>query len=104
MVLITPRLPFSLPRRIITVSPLTRLGLAAMLERLRCKRGDLQETAVAQFAHDRTEHARAARVEVVLFALDDDASVVVAAHNRTVGTTNRRRGANDHGFDDLAFF
>src|SRR5579875_2254138 len=77
--LTTPRLPFSLPRRSTTVSPFATCALetaiwftgAPMLEHLGSERGDLEEPAVAQLAADRPEHARAARVEVVLVALDD---------------------------------
>src|SRR6185437_14896345 len=101
--LTVPRLPFFLPRRTSTVSPLMMLVLIAMfLQHLRCERGDLQKAAVAQLAHDRPEDARPARIEVVLFAFDDDARVVVAAHDRTVRTADRRAGANDDGLDDLA--
>src|SRR5579872_1071427 len=102
----TPRLPFSLPRRINTVSPLTIVVFAAMtfLQHLRRKRGDLQKAAIAQFAHHRPEDARAARIEIVFFTPDDDARVVITAHDRTVGTADRRGGAHDHRFDDLAFF
>ena len=72
------------------------------LEHLRRERRDLEEPAVAQFAADRPEHARAARVEVVFFALDDHAGVVVELDDRAVGAAHRLRRAHDHGLDDLA--
>src|SRR5665213_3729316 len=84
--LTVPRFPFSLPRRIMTMSPLTIFVFSApgratrtiaILEHLRRERGDLQETTVAQLAADRTEDARAARIEIVFFTLDDDARVLV---------------------------
>src|SRR6185312_2268924 len=61
--LTVPRLPFSLPRRIMTVSPLTMFAIR--LENLRRQRRDLQKAAVAQLAHDRPEDARAARIQLV---------------------------------------
>src|SRR5579884_893653 len=73
------------------------------LQHLRRERGDLQKAAVAQLAHDRTEDARAARIQIVFVALDDDARVVVRLHDRAVRAANRRGGAHDHGLDDLAF-
>src|SRR5579884_1021799 len=73
------------------------------LKNLRRERGDLQKAAVAQFAHDRTEDARTARIQIVFVAFDDHAGVVVALDDRAVGPANRRRRANDHGLHDLAF-
>src|SRR6185503_13423260 len=98
-----PRLPFSLPRRMRTVSPLRMFSLLAMrcLQYLRRQRSDLQEAAVAKFAHDGTEDARAARIEIVFFALDDDAGVVVAADDGAVLAADGSGGADDHGLDDL---
>src|SRR5438270_1701782 len=105
-----PRRPLSLPRRSTTVSPLTILGFATpcrfigllMLEHLRRQRGDLQETAVAQLAAHGPEHARAARVQVVLVALDAHARVLVEADHGAVGTA-QRRGRTDHDrLDDLS--
>src|ERR1700681_1849823 len=104
-----PRRPLSLPRRSTTVSPLTILGFATpcrfrgelMLEHLRRQRGDLQEAAVAQLAAHGPEHARAARVEVVLVALDDHACVLVEADERAVRAAHRRRRADHDRLDDL---
>src|ERR1700736_3019153 len=100
-----PRLPFSLPRRRTTVSPLTIFGLLTgpgMLENLRSERGDLQEPAVAELAADGPEHARPARVEVVLLAFDDHARVLVELDDRAVGPAHRLRRAHDDRLDDLA--
>src|ERR1035437_5578985 len=105
-----PRLPFSLPRRRTTVSPLTIFGFEMvcrftglpMLEHLRREAGDLEEPAVAELAADGPEHARPARVEIVLVALDDHAGVLVELDHRAVGPAERRAGANDDGLDDLA--
>src|SRR5665213_2105813 len=105
-----PRLPFPLPRRRTTVSPLTIFGLAIacrftgtpMLEHLRGQRCDLQEAAVAQLAANGPEHARAARVEFVLVALDDHAGVLVELDHRAVRPPERRAGAHHDCLDDLA--
>src|SRR5579863_1474803 len=102
--LMVPRFPRSLPRRIITVSPLTTNRFVGILKHLRCERGDLQEASLAQLAHDRPEDAGTARVEVIFFTLDDHASVIVAANHRAVQTPNRGAGPHHHGLDDLTFF
>src|SRR5579875_415498 len=105
-----PRLPFSLPRRSTTVSPLTIFDLetailfvtAGMLEHLRCERRDLEEAALAQLAADRPEHARPARVQVVLVAFDDHAGFLVELDDRAVRTPHRGARAHDDRLDDLA--
>jgi len=72
------------------------------LQYFRSQRCDLEESAVAEFAADGPEHARAARVEVVLIALmiTQALSSNLMTNRRTA---HRLRGANDHGLDDLAF-
>ena len=85
-----------------TVSPLRILIFMIPYKHLGSERGDLQESALAQLAHHRPEDARPARIEVVLFAFDDHARVVVASHDRTVDAPNRRARPHDDRLDDLA--
>jgi hypothetical protein len=93
-----------LPRRIITVSPLTTYAFAAILKYLGCEGSDLQEAALAQLAHHRPEDSRAAWVQIIFLPLDDHASIVVAANHGAVHSPNRGAGPHDHGFYDLTFF
>src|SRR5579871_4432789 len=71
-------------------------------QHLRSERRNLEEAALAQLAHDRTEDARAARVEVILLALDDHARIVVAPNDRSIAAADRRARPHDHGLHDLA--
>src|SRR5260370_26079759 len=78
------------------------LTVRPMGELLRREAGDLQDPAIAESAADGPEHARAARVEVVLVALDDHAGVLVELDYRAVGPAHRLRSTHDDRLDDLA--
>src|SRR5205085_2191659 len=63
------------------------------------QRHDLHKVALAQFAGDRAEDARAARLQVVL---NHDRSVVIEAQHRAVFATDRMPCSHDHALDDIA--
>src|ERR1035437_9219753 len=65
------------------------------------ERDDLHEVALAQFAGHRPEHARAARVVLVV---DDHGGVLVEGDVGAVVATDRLLRAHDHSRHDLALF
>src|SRR3954471_18669823 len=72
-----------------------------MLKNLRSQRDDLHEVLRAQFAGNRAEDARSARV---VRRIDDDDRVAIKAQVAAVGTADRSLRADDNRFRDLTLF
>src|SRR5688572_13043455 len=96
-----PRLPLSLPVVTMTVS-LRRMGVCNFdmaLQHLGRERNNLHEPALAQFARDGPDHARADRLVLVV---DQHRRVAIEADVTAVTPALLLTRAHNHGFDDLA--
>src|SRR5687767_1858312 len=93
-----PFLPRSLPARTITWSFL-RIDIPMALQHLWSERDDLHEAALAQFAGNGPEHARADRLTLVV---DQHRRIAVEADVAAVLAALLLAHADDHGLDDLA--
>src|SRR5215204_998187 len=96
-----PRLPLSLPVVTTTLS-LRRIGVCSFdmaLQNLRRERNNLHEPALAQFARDGSEHARADRLVLIV---DQDGGVAIEADVAAITTALLLARPHDHRLDDLA--
>src|SRR5688572_12550134 len=93
-----PFLPRSLPARTITWS-FFRIDIAIALQHLGSERNNLHEAALAQLAGDRSEHARADRLALVV---DQHRGIAVEADVAAVLAALLLGDAHDDGLHDLA--
>src|SRR6056297_1239604 len=96
---ISPSLPLSLPASTTTLSPF--LGLAAILQHLRCERDDLHEVLRAQLTNHRPEDTGADRLVVVV---QNDGGVAVKSDGGAIFATHFFCGTHDDGLADIALF
>src|SRR6185295_6162750 len=80
-----PRLPLSRPATTITSSPLRILFIASPSQHFRRERNDLHEFLGAQLPRDRTENARAYRLEL---GREEHGGVRIELHQRSVAAAH----------------
>src|SRR5512135_241133 len=94
-----PRLPLSLPASTMTLSPLRILFMTASSQNFRRQRDDLHEALGAQLARDRTEDARADRLQLVV---EQHRGVGVELDQRAVRPSHTLGGTHHHRAIDFA--
>src|SRR5579859_515590 len=99
--MILPRLPRSAPAMTTTSSPFFTCNLFITSNHLRRERDNFHEFLLAQFAGDRAENTRAARV---VFLVNDDNGVAVEPQIRAIVAPDGLAGADDDRVHHVALF